>query len=422
MIAAAQPPPTPNSTAWLNQRRIRAQALLLALCLWSVCAVDYATPGIFDRAGNIKFQDFIQFPISARLIAEGRAASLYDTRVLNQEIRAITGNTHVYLEYYYGPQVALPFLALNRLPFLTQATIWVVLSLLIYFACIDWLWKTCSALRPYPGLVSLCALAYPPLFHFFVRGQLSVLILLCFTCAYLAFRAQRDWLAGLALGCLVFKPQFLVAIPVVLLFAQAWKPLVALTLSATAQLALTLVYFGPAVMRLYLNMLFHSAGHPTSTELRFSPIQMHSLRAFWTLLIPWPAATWTLYLLSSLAMIAVTVAVWKSPAPLALRFSALTLAAVLVNPHLYIYDLLGMAPVFLLLAAWALSHQQHPFTPALRLLLYLAFLLPLFGPLSRWTHFQLSVPAFAVLLCLVWRCSQLSIDASPLASGESRVV
>ena len=61
-------------SAWLTPRRIRAQAIVLALCLWGVCAVDYATPGIFDRAGNIKFQDFIQFPISARLIAQGRAS------------------------------------------------------------------------------------------------------------------------------------------------------------------------------------------------------------------------------------------------------------------------------------------------------------------------------------------------------------
>ena len=418
MTASAQPP----RSAWLNQRRIRAQAILLALCLWGVCAVDYATPGVHDRAGNIKFQDFIQFPISARLIAEGRAASLYDARVLNHEIAAITGNTKVYLEYYYGPQVALPFLALNRLSFLTQAEIWIALSLLIYFACVYSFWRTGSALTPYPGLVALCAVAYPPLFHFFVRGQLSVLILLGFTCAYLAFLARRDWLAGIALGCLVFKPQFLVAIPFVLLFAQAWKPLVALILSAAAQLTLTLTYFGRAVMHLYFSMLFHSAVHPNSTELIFSPIQMHSLHTFWALLIPWPAAVWALYLLSSVAVIAATVAIWKSASPLALRFSALVLAAVLVNPHIYIYDLLGMAPVFLLMAARVLSHQQHPFTPALRWLLYFAFLLPLFGPLSRWTHLQLSVPAFATLFCFIWRCSRPSIGASPLASAESGVV
>ena len=102
-------------------------------------------------------------------------------------------------------------------------------------------------------------------------------------------------------------------------------------------------------------------------------------------------------------------AVWKSSAPLALRFSALILAAVLVNPHLFIYDLLVLAPVLLLLADWA-PHPAAASIPLPRspLLLYLAFVLPLFGPLSRWTHVQLSVPVFAVLLWVLWRTFQNS--------------
>ncbi len=410
MTASAQPLPTP----WLNRRRIRAQAILLALCLWGVCAVDYATPGIFDRAGNIKFQDFIQLPIAARLIAQGRISSLYDTRVLNQEIRAIAGNTKAHLEFYYGPQVVLPFFALSRLSFLTQAAIWVAISLLIYFACVYLLWRTCSALRPYPRLVALCAVAYPPLFHFFVRGQLSVLILLCFTCAYLAFRARRDWLAGIALGCLVFKPQFLVAIPIVLLAARAWKAFAGVAISAVAQLAFTFLYFGRAVMRTYIVLLLEHASQP---ELSLSPVQMHSLRSFWVLLIPSASAVWVLYFLSSVAAIALAAAVWKSSSPLALRFSALTLAAVLVNPHLFVYDLLALVPVLMLAADWALSHDPQPSSSSLRALLYLAFVLPLFGPLSRWTHIQPSVIVFVALLWIFYRDRN-----RPLASGESGVV
>src|SRR5450432_854163 len=61
---------------WLTPRRLRAQAIVLAICLWGVCAVDFATPGIFDRAGNIKFQDFLPLYISAKLISQHRAAEL----------------------------------------------------------------------------------------------------------------------------------------------------------------------------------------------------------------------------------------------------------------------------------------------------------------------------------------------------------
>lgn len=412
-MTASDAPPQ-KSTPWLNPHRIRAHAILLAFCLWGVCAVDYATPGIFDRAGNIKFQDFIQIPIAARLIAHGRISSLYDTQALNQQIRAMVGNTKAHLEFYQAPQVVLPFVALNRLSFLTQAAIWVALSLFVYFVCVHSLWETCGALQPYPGLVALCAVAYPPVFHFFVRGQLSVLLLLCFTCAYLAFRKRHDWLAGIALGCLVFKPQFLVAIPLVLLVARAWKPFSGVVISAAAQLAFTLLVFGRAVMRTYIILLLEHASQP---ELNLSPDQMHSLRSFWVLLIPSTAAVWVLYTLSCIATIVLAAAVWKSSSPLALRFSALTLAAVLVNPHLFVYDLLALVPVFIIAADWALSHDPQPSSPLFPVLLYLAFIIPLVGPLSRWTHIQLSVIVFVTLLWILYRDRPRA-----LASRESGVV
>ena len=72
--------------------------------------------------------------------------------------------------------------------------------------------------------------------------------------------------------------------------------------------------------------------------------------------------------------------------------------------RLFIYHMLVLAPVLLLLVVWTLTNPQRLST-ALRLLLYLAFFLPIFGPLSRWTHLQLSVPAFAALLWILWRHS-----------------
>lgn len=415
----------PAWTRWITARRLRAHAVILALCLWGVCAVDFATPGLFDRAGNIKFQDFLQFPISARLIAQHRAQDLYNDRVLNDHIRAIAGrDTHVFLRYFYGPQVALAFVPLAQLSFLTQAATWVALSLLIYFACIHFLWKSCPALRAHRRLVAICAIAYPPLFHVFVRGQISAPILLCFTLAYIASEKDHPWLAGIALGFLVFKPQFLVAIPLVLLLARSWAAFAGLVISAASQLAFALIHFGSGVMRSYFATLLHSAGQPATTELTFSPIQMHSLRSFFVLLIPWPTAVLICYLVSAIAVMALAVAIWKSSSPLAIRFSALILAAVLVNPHIYIYDLLALAPALLLLANYAIENLHNSSTALLGPLLYLAFLLPLLGPLARWTHVQLSVPVFAVLLWLLWRNShaQYETRGHKLASTESVVV
>ena len=120
-----------------------------------------------------------------------------------------------------------------------------------------------------------------------------------------------------------------------------------------------------------------------------------------------------------MAVIAITSAVWKSPVSVPLRFSALVLAAVLVNPHLYVYDLVALVPGFLLLADWLLAKPQHSTGPALSLLLYLAFLLPLFGPLAYWTHLQLSVVVFAAIL---WNLYRVATDSHKVAFAESAVV
>jgi len=407
-------------SALLNTRRLRTHAALLLICLWGTVAFDYAVPGIFDRAGNIKFQDFLQFSISARLIVQGRADQLYDDQVLAHEVHAIVGrDSRVFLQYFHGPQVPLPFIPMLSLPYLAQAAIWVAISLAIYFTCTWLVWKHCAAHRSQRTLVVLSTLAYPPLFHFFVRGQLSSLVLACFTGSYFALAAHRNWLAGAILGCLAFKPQFLVAIPLILLFAQAWKVAAGLLSSAATQLTLTWIYFGPSVMRVYLTRLLHGGANPSSTELTFSAIQMHSLYSFSEILIPWHPGVWALYLTCSVGVIALAAAIWRSSSPLPLRFSALSLAAVLVNPHIYVYDLLALAPVFLLLVDWSLVNSHHPAKPTLDVLLYLAFLLPLFGPLAHWTHLQLSVVVFTAIL---WNLYRITTASHRLAFTESTVV
>jgi glycosyl transferase family 87 len=402
---------------WLTPNRIRAQAIILAFCLWGVCAVDFATPGLLDRAGNIKFQDFLPSYISARLIAQGRASELYNEQVAADAVQAIVRQpSRARLPNLYGPQVGLFLLPLARFSFPVAARIWVTASLLVFAGCIFLVWRSCPKLRLNSGTVALCTIAFPPLFHFFVRGQMSAIVLACFTLAFLAFRADRAWLAGVALGFLIFKPQFLIAIPLVLLLSGPGKPFAGLILSAGAQLIFTRIYFGPMVMSAYFDTLRRLSRATGGAELSLAPIQMHSLRSFWTLLIPWPELAFGLYALSSILVIAIAVAIWKSSTPLALRFSALTLAAVLVNPHLFVYDLLILAPVLLLLVDWTLTNAPPASSPTLHLLLYLAVVLPLFGPLSQWTHVQLSVPALAALLSVLCRCS---ITAShELASNE----
>ena len=98
-------------------------------------------------------------------------------------------------------------------------------------------------------------------------------------------------------------------------------------------------------------------------------------------------------------MIVAAARIWAANAPLAVRFSALTLAAVLVNPHLFVYDLLVLAPVLILLADRVFGDRRLVESPKRDILvcgIYGAYLLPLLGPLTLVTHVQFSV------LSLVW--------------------
>ena len=404
MTAAATPSWIDSVLRQLTPRRLRAQAIVLAICLWCVCAVDFATSGPFDRAGNIKFQDFLPVYVASRLMVEHRSPAIYNPQLQEIEKQFFQKPDHVRLPFLYPPQVAWLFRPLTALRFFLAAFTWAVASMLIYFLCVYAIWKNCPNLSSCGELVLLAALAFPPLFHCFIRGQLSALLIAIFTAAYLAFQSRRPFLGGMALGLLAIKPQFLLAIPLVFLLARAWKPFLGLAVSTLTQLLLVRFLLGEEILRAWFSLLNHPTQWISTAELELAPIQMHSLRSFWALLLPWSTGAFAAYALTAILAIAIAAAIWKSAASLALRFSALTLCAVLVNPHLFVYDLLVLAPALLLLLDWTLLNPGRSSTTRLRLLLYLAFILPLFGPISRWTHIQLSVIAFAAIL---WTLTKL---------------
>jgi hypothetical protein len=121
------------------------------------------------------------------------------------------------------------------------------------------------------------------------------------------------------------------------------------------------------------------------------------------MLIPWPSVAFALCIATALPVLAIAVQCWKSPAPLSLRYSALLMATVLVSPHITVYDLVILAPAFLLLADWAMANDNRPRVYAMGLLLYFCYVVPLTVPITQWTHVQLSVPALLALLWLVWK-------------------
>ncbi len=126
------------------------------------------------------------------------------------------------------------------------------------------------------------------------------------------------------------------------------------------------------------------------------------------MLLPWPHLAGGLYIITTLLVLALAARCWQSRLSLHLRYSVLLLATVLVAPHLTVYDLVILVPAFLLLSDWCIANPEDLATPRLKVLLYLAYVLPLLGPLARWTHLQLTVPVMLVILYVVSQLGERS--------------
>jgi len=288
-----------NPVTWLTAKRVRVHGLLLAVCLWTVYAVEMSTPGLLDRNGLVKGTDFLHFYTLGTLALQGRGDLLYDMRAQAQLARRLVplAPDTVYVPLY-GPQISILFEPFARLPYGWALAAWLAMNVLIFATCCYAVWKTCPHLQEsrWIVLILILAIAFPGFFHLLAWGQTSGLALLCFTLAYLALRRDQRWLAGLAIGSLVFKPQLGVAAAIVFLLAGEWKLIAGGLAAASIQLAVAWLHYGTAVMRAYLNALIHVREVLTLLEPRL--YQTHSLRSFWSLLLPWPQAAFRLYVVS----------------------------------------------------------------------------------------------------------------------------
>ena len=270
---------------WLTARRLRAHATILAACLWSVYVWNLSGPGLRDRSGNLKGTDFLHLYTLGSLAAEHDGADLYDMNsqaaLAARRVPAAAGLRYLPL---YPPQVSVFFAPLAQLSYGWALAVWWVFSASIYGICCYYLWRACPDLRGYGALVALAALAFPGFFHLIAWGQTSALALACFTLTFFLLRGQREFLAGIVLGCLVFKPQLGLAAAVVFVATAAWRILLGAALSAAVQLSIGVLYYGMEPLRRWAYLMLHVRQVLPLLEPR--PYQTHCLRTFWSMLSP----------------------------------------------------------------------------------------------------------------------------------------
>jgi hypothetical protein len=403
--------------SWLTAKRLRAHGFILAFSLWSIYVWNISSPGLLDRAGNLKGTDFLHLYTLGSIALEHRGADLYNmnaqARLAAQRVPAAAGIRYIPL---YPPQVSIFFAPMARYSYSRMLVVWLAASALLYALCTYVVWRTCHSLRQEKVECLVLAMAFPGFFHLILWGQASAVALVCFTLAYLALRQEKEFLAGLALGMLMFKPQLGLAASVVFLAIRRWKVMLGAALSAAAQVLVAWAYYGWGPLRDWMRMVLGVIDSLSVLEPKL--YQTHSLRTFWNLLLIPPHISLALYVISSSLVLVGAVMAWRSRLPLPVRHSALLLTTVLVSPHLIVYDMVILAPAFLLLADWLMAWPQDAFGRRLGIVLYFAYLSPLLGPLSQWVHVQLSVVLMTAAVFMIWHAGRRMNFVSGRSAGS----
>ncbi len=400
-----------KSQPFFTRKRVRGHATLLAIVVWTLYAINLTHPGLRDWLGQVKGTDFVHEYVLGKIALDHNTPLLYDydgqLQLSHQVIPGLTDESYLPV---YGPQVSLIYAPFAALPYLWAAALWMLFSAGIYAACCRAVWKTAPNLRSEGSTIAILALAFPPFFNMIAYGQNSAIALVAFTLAWLALRSDRQFLAGVALGLLLYKPQFGIAAAVLFVLTFNWRLILGGIVTAASQLGIAAAYYGKVCLGDYVHALRNLGQNAPALEPKL--YQMYSFRSFWQMLLPWPRIAFALYVISALVVLALLYKLWRSPRPLSLRYAVFLLATVLVDPHLTSYDLVVLAPAFILIGDWILSNPAAPKLINLQWLLYLSFALPLFGPAIRDLRVQAAVPVFFLLFVALAARSTLTISAA----------
>lgn len=182
-------------------------ALAAGSLMWVIWGVAAALGrGNLDLNGQVIGTDHTAFHTAAALLADGRGAALFDypdVPEFQAKQEELTGKPGFLDAYRNPPFYALLYLPTARLPYLASYAIWAAIGLLCLVGGLVAVRGRAIA-RPLAWTLS-----FYPAFATVSFGQNTFLSFGVFAITYRLLLAERRFLAGLAGGLLLYKPQLL---------------------------------------------------------------------------------------------------------------------------------------------------------------------------------------------------------------------
>jgi hypothetical protein len=247
----------------------------------------------------------------------------------------------VYPPYYYW--LVSPF---SYMPYRWSAIIWAVFSTALFVLAGWLLYLSHPPLRNHPWPFMFAMTAFVPWIIALNMGQKSTLLLLLFVGTYGLFAQGQKFLAGMVFGLVAIKPQLGIVIGLAMLLNyKSWSFVAGAAVTVIGLLVLA-VCLDDGWIGHYQNVV-RSMGDYTSTG-GYQLHDSHSLVGGLKLALPSSLASWGYPLALVLGAAVVLLVTWFASftsnsrsclEQVALPFSNLVFATVLISPHLYTYDL-----------------------------------------------------------------------------------
>ena len=380
--------------------------------------------------------DFSIFYTAGTIVANHHGHELYDYElqksVQQSSIRRGLREQDYVLPFNHPPFEALLFVPLAALPYAPAYFVWVGSSLALLLITGIALNGHLSLLRTVPlWLWMLACLAYSPIFICLTLGQDSIVLLLCYTLAWVALLRKSDFSAGAWLGLGLAKYHLVLPFMVAFVLEKRAKVLAGFGVVAVVLGLISLLTVGWQGLLSYPRFLLFSE---RSTEQQLTAEQPN-LHGFLVTTLGNSRRVEVLVLAASVVLLAVAWRGWRSAEawgilPRQLAFAQNLLVTLLVSYHAYVQDLSLLFLVLLLtldvlmarpaLAIWSSKTLIVCLTTLLFSPIYLVLIL-------RFGHLWVLTPVLLFLLLALMcglralaRQSLVQATQGPKLSAEGR--
>ena len=327
----------PAAEAFINKI---AHAVLLALVI-AVGIATIAGAGIGanqQAAGESSARlggDFAAFYAAGSIVWSGDIDSLYDP-ARQAEAQTDLG-LDGYLAFAYPPHVATAYAPLGSLDFATAYAIHtvfmagaLVLSLWLLSGVVPliarWRWPLLAA-----------SVTFYPLATAIGGGQNAALSVLGMAVVWRALHDDREWLAGLAAGLMMFRPQYGLPLVGLMLLARHWRAVAAAVATVAATWLATATALGVGWVSAWWSEVVPFVEQDAEVNASNSISILGFLQAAWS---PDARPAVVLGAVGAAVVVVTLMYLWVNPArfSLAHRMGATAVGVTLISPHTMFYD------------------------------------------------------------------------------------